>query len=77
MKKIIAVALLLFALSCSDEEESNIGCLTGILKGTNYRVTIRCCTRQEYLAGNNVNAGGTSNWTDYTSHDWEKCSACN
>lgn len=76
MKKVIFICLLAF-FACEEEPESNIGCMTGIPKGQNYRVQIRCCTKQEYLAGNNVNAGGTSNWTSYEDHEWAKCGACN
>lgn len=80
MKKLILAIMLVAFMGCESEDQdpnAGTGCMTGIPKGQNYRVQIRCCTRQEFLAGNNVNAGGTSNWTSYTDHDWEKCSACN
>jgi hypothetical protein len=77
MKKYLFIILIAF-VACSEEEpESDQGCLTGIRKGTNYRVTIRCSTHQQFLAGNNTHAGGTSNWSDYEDHQWAKCSACN
>jgi hypothetical protein len=70
-------AILFVCLACSDDDESsNIGCQTGIPKGSTDRVLIRCSTQQEHLAGNNVNAGGLSTFTNYTQHQWAKCGDC-
>lgn len=80
MKNLVVAFMFVLVLifSCEDSEpESDIGCLTGIPKGQNYRVTIRCCTHKQALAGDNVNAGGISNWNSYTDHKWDKCSDCN
>lgn len=75
IRSLLLVAIVLCGCN-KDEEESNIGCQTGVPKGASYRVLIRCCTQQQALAGNNVKAGGTANWTDYTDHKWEKCADC-
>jgi hypothetical protein len=63
---------------CSEKEDPkpSEGCLTGI-NNDGVRVQIRCCTREEYLAGSNVNAGGTASWESYTGHKWELCDSCN
>lgn len=79
MKRIFLIAALVCALSCSEEDDptTDQGCLTGIPKsGPPERVLIRCCTNQQYLAGNNTGAGGTSSWTLYTGHQWAKCDDC-
>lgn len=77
MKKIIFVCILAF-FACEEEPESDIGCMTGIPKsGGTDRVLIRCCTHKQYLAGNNVNAGGIASSINYTNHKWEKCPDCN
>lgn len=80
MKNLILV-LFLLVFSCSEDEEdprSGIGCQTGILKsGGTDRDLIRCCTFQEFLAGDNVNAGGTSRAKYYKDMKWEKCADCN
>lgn len=74
MKKIIFI-LLLFC-SCEEEEVTDLGCQTGIYKGTTDRVFMRCATRQQYMAGDNVNAGGISYSRNYDHQKWEKCDRC-
>lgn len=79
MKHVVFIFLAsLFA--CSDDDSnsaSSKGCLTGIPKsGSQNRVLIRCCTNQEYLAGSNTSAGGTSDWDAFKSHKWELCDKC-
>lgn len=76
MKRIILIIAFISLFGCEDEPETDQGCMTGVPVGLNYSVHIRCCTKQQYLAGNNVNAGGTANWASYTDHKWEKCSSC-
>ena len=74
---IIAIMFLVSLFSCSEDEPETLqGCLTGVHKLGTDRELIRCCTREEYLAGSNVNAGGTANWSNYTKHQWEKCDQC-
>lgn len=78
---IICIVFLTLFVGCEEEEDPNAGtgCLTAYPKAGAEadRFTIRCCTRQEFLAGSNVSAGGTANWTLYAGHKWEKCSDCN
>lgn len=78
--KAFVLFLVLFAsvsFGCEEKEiKSDKGCLTGIPDGLNYRVLIRCCTRAEYAAGSNVNAGGTANWTSYSQHEWKPVDDC-
>ena len=76
MRKLLAILIILCA--CSDDEpETDQGCLTGIPKaGGTGRILIRCSTHHEYLAGNNVGAGGTVSWDSFTSHEWKKCDDC-
>lgn len=76
MKQVVLI-LALFAFSCSDDDpETENGCLTGIPTGATDRVLIKCSTREQYLAGNNVSAGGTASWNAYTGHQWAKCNDC-
>lgn len=78
MKTLLITLILAILMSCSEgetvEPQSEKGCLTGIINGK--RAFIRCCTRQEYLAGSNVNQGGTSTWNNYTAHQWTPVSDC-
>lgn len=74
----IAVTFSLGACSEDDEPESKskVRCLTGVnIDGD--RVFIRCATKEQYMAGNNVSQGGTANWTNFTGHQWEECDNCN
>jgi hypothetical protein len=41
MKTLLSLTILLCLLSCKDEEESNIRCLTAIPKGSTTRVRIQ------------------------------------
>lgn len=81
MKKAFIILLISFA-SCEDEPDElsdKIGCLTGVPVGKTDRVPMRCCSRQEFLAGDNTGAGGTSYWNSYTKHAWKAvkdCSEC-
>lgn len=73
----VVAGLIYFLVGCSeDEPTTDQGCLTGIRNGTTDRVFIRCCTRKEYLAGDNTTAGGTANWSNYTNHQWAACPDC-
>lgn len=79
MRRLLYTAFLCICLAGCEKDEPEgepMGCMTGIPQGQNYRVLIRCCTRREFLAGDNVNAGGTSNWTHYTRHEWVKVKKC-
>jgi hypothetical protein len=74
--KIISICLLLLICSCSEDDPGvQMGCLSGVTGGGD-RITIRCCTKQEFQAGSNVNAGGTANWNLYTQHQWKAVSDC-
>lgn len=68
----------MFALAqCSEDEGPQMGCSTGIRKsGGTERKLIRCCTRKEHLAGNNVDAGGIDRFDNYTDWEWEPVSDC-
>jgi hypothetical protein len=72
MKKFIVI--LLFAFGCSEEEETLMGCQTGIRDG--YRQLMRCSTQQENLAGDNERMGGVKFYTGYKDVEWEKCDQC-
>jgi hypothetical protein len=77
IKKLIIIGSV-FIISCDTEpNEPQHGCLTGINKSTNVRGLLRCCTRQEFLAGSDVSNGGTSNWDVYTQHQWKAVKNCN
>jgi hypothetical protein len=77
MKKAIFVLLLVAAMGCAKEEAGpQMGCMTGIPKGYTNRGLIRCCTKEQYLAGNNVAAGGIASFTNYTSVTWTPISNC-
>ena len=63
--------------ACKEEDNGpQMGCMTGIPKGYTNRGLIRCCTREQYLAGSNVAAGGTPSFKDFTSIKWEATSDC-
>lgn len=74
MKKIIFI-LLLFS-SCEEEEIIEVRCQTGIYVGTTERVFLRCATHKQYIAGDNVKAGGISYSRNYDHQKWEKCDRC-
>jgi hypothetical protein len=77
MKQVVLILFFALTIACSDDSGTDQGCLTGIPKsGPQDRVLIKCSTRQEYLAGSNTSAGGTSSWTLYNGHQWEKCGDC-
>ena len=76
MKTILLAALLLIAVACSENETVQMGCQTGILKGTTTRVTIRCCTQEEHFAGDNVANGGTKLFTYYSNVQWQPIDDC-
>lgn len=83
MKKLALIFVVTLFVACSEDEKGpteGMGCMTGINKsGGTTRALIRCCTHQEYLAGDNVARGGTSFFTSYKAHQWEQvddCSEC-
>jgi hypothetical protein len=78
MKQVVLILLFTLTIACSDDDsETDQGCLTGIPKsGPQDRVLIKCSTKEQYLAGSNTSAGGTSSWTLYSGHKWEKCGDC-
>lgn len=89
MKRLTAIFLLTTVMTyvgsaCSDEEEKGryegMGCMTAIPKsGGTTRVQLRCCTYQEFLAGDNVAGGGVPYFANYKEHKWDQvddCSEC-
>lgn len=77
MKKAIFILLLVAAMGCTKEEAGpQMGCMTGIPKGYTNRGLIRCCTKEQYLAGSNVAAGGIASFTNYTSVTWTPVANC-
>jgi len=83
MKKTLFTIFLLAAIwSCSEEDKGpQMGCSIGIRVGEEdlgYQL-LRCCTNEQHLAGNNVQAGGISYFANYKQWKWEAvsdCSAC-
>ena len=81
MKTILSIlfASLLF-MGCSEDDpakDSKLGCMTGIPKaGAPVRTFYRCGTYEQFLAGDNVAAGGTDIFDNYTNHQWAKVSDC-
>lgn len=65
--------LLLLCISCK-EDDTLMGCSTGVRNGS--RELIRCATKQQHLAGNNISAGGVKHFTAFTNTKWEKCDQC-
>ena len=51
------IAILLILMACEPEITDN-GCQVGWLKGTTTYVLIRCATNAQYIAGDNIEAGG-------------------
>jgi hypothetical protein len=82
MKQLLIILCVLCAFACGpdledEDPKAGIGCHTGIPKsGNGDRILVRCCTHKEFLAGENVNAGGVSYFNAYTDHKWEKCDDC-
>jgi hypothetical protein len=71
MKKIF---ILLMFFACQEDPGPQMGCSTGIRDGE--RKLLRCSTKEEHLAGSNVNAGGVSYFQNYTRHEWEPVRDC-
>lgn len=87
MKRLTAIFLLTtgalcISLSCSEDGEKGpqIGCMTGLPKsGGTDRELIRCCTKEQALAGDNVAAGGIARAKNYKNISWtpvNDCSEC-
>jgi len=74
MRKLLFILIIL--LSCQEEDNGpRMGCSIGMRDG---RIRLlRCCTREEHAAGNNVAAGGISYFGNYTQHQWIEVSNCN
>jgi hypothetical protein len=72
--KTIALILLTFLLSCSEDPGPQMGCSTGVRDGK--RHLLRCSTFDEHIAGNNVARGGISYFGNYSQHQWEKVKNC-
>jgi hypothetical protein len=78
MKNILIIAILIM-FSCSEEApEPQMGCITGVSKSdpSGERVSMGCRTREQFLAGDNVSAGGVSYFGNYTQHQWKAVSDC-
>ncbi|MDW7694613.1 hypothetical protein R9C00_07660 [Flammeovirgaceae bacterium SG7u.111] len=61
MKKFVSIILLTLSMmyglslsSCNSSGSYGLGCVSGIVQGTNVRVYIACMTRTEYLQSDNV-----------------------
>jgi len=78
MKKLLFIILLLVSCDKDDEDTNNsgVGCLTGYSKTTKKLELIRCCTYEQYTAGSNTSAGGTSSFANYTGHNWKAVNDC-
>lgn len=75
MRKLILIILILVINSCQqDDYVPKTGCQTGIRDGV--RKLMRCCSKQEHLAGNNVAAGGISYFSNYTNQQLEPAGSC-
>lgn len=75
MKRLITIVMLAFAIACNQEDPGpQMGCSTGMRNGT--RHLLRCCTREQWLAGNNEAAGGISYFQNYTDHQWKSVKDC-
>lgn len=62
-------------VACSeDEPKVQVGCSTGMRDGK--RQLVSCGTKEQYLAGSNVAAGGVSWFGNYTQHQWEPAKNC-
>lgn len=72
--KYLSILIILLLFSCSEEDETLKGCSTGIRDGK--RQLIRCATKEQHLAGNNVAAGGVGYFANYKNPQWEKCDQC-
>lgn len=75
------LALLSIGLTSCNNDEVQMGCQTGILRGSgnDQRVYIRCCTEKQHLAGSNVEIGGSAVVSDYRNLQWtpiDKCENC-
>jgi hypothetical protein len=77
MKKALLILLIAAAMGCAKEETGpQMGCMTGIPKGYTNRGLIRCCTKEQYLCGNNVKCGGIASYSDFTSVTWTPVAKC-
>ena len=88
MKSLIIFLCIALLLCCNKDNSITVdpnpkGCLTGIIKSCSSNCTrylIRCCTKAEYAAGNNVAQGGTANLDLFRDWQWvevkKDCSEC-
>lgn len=79
MKKLAILSIILLSSCYQQDEEINPSnerrCITGI-NSKGERVFIRCATMEQFMAGSNVNAGGTANFANFKGHKWEGCERC-
>jgi hypothetical protein len=74
MKK-LAIALFVSAFvasGCEDSEE--LGCLSGIIQGTNNRIFLECITRSQYASG--YGAPGTIPYDNIIWTPIDQCDQC-
>lgn len=79
MRKIV---ILILIISCSQDDEIQMGCMTGYNKSDQTRTIqlIRCCTREQFLAGSNTDLGGMDRVKYFGNLNWtpvDDCSKCN
>lgn len=77
LRKII---FLLALVSCSEDEPTiQMGCMTGVNRSDPTKTVqlIRCCTREQYLAGSNTDRGGTDRVKYFINLSWQPISDCN
>jgi len=78
MRTIIAVIFLLATQGCAKKDLKPvgpvIGCESGNINGVRY--TFRCCTQQQFAAGDNVKSGGTALFTSFKNVQWAPCPDC-
>lgn len=74
MKWAIIFCVLIFSCAKEKVTPTKIGCESGEINGM--RVTFRCCTFEEFLAGSHVDKGGTAMFTYYKRVQWARCNDC-
>jgi len=72
---LVVLCLLLSCKNESVEPVPSLGCARAISKTTGAAMA-RCCTREEFLAGSNVSAGGVPYYNNYKDWTWAVVATC-
>ena len=70
----LAFLIVLFPLAACDEGGDEVGCLSGVIQGTNDRIFLECIFRSQYASG--YGAPGTIPYDNILWTPVENCERC-